>query len=164
MKYFIDKYKNEFVCEKQEFPSKDFAELTGISDLYTEWILPFNLTSDELWNVWYHAREKENHRMYNQLYKQLYKLNPPLKQLSDEYGDNYIMAGAISKYNYDDILYFKTVDRDEKDRLFDQQVRIFNMVKADPYRGWLASKSTLLKILNVIDVALIRIQDESNSF
>lgn len=92
----------------QDFPSQRFAEFTGISGLYKEWKIPYNMTANQAGILL--VNSGVNGVKTRKFYKELIKLNPKLANITTYYNDNSnkhdICYGAISKFCYNDIKFF----------------------------------------------------------
>jgi len=90
---------------KERYPSKEFYNKVKIEGLYKEWFISFNLS---YYNSLHSGGKKFKKININKLYKQHITDNSELTGIivNDEMDKLYVLAGVISKFNYDDIKYF----------------------------------------------------------
>lgn len=111
---------------KEIFPSLELQEEMNVTDIAKQWILPVGWSEQKIGNFIYQCRckyKKDSHSKYHivkikELYNELVKLNPVLKNIDCTTTRNYrdVIHGVGSKFNYEDIKYF--IEKWLKDKYF----------------------------------------------
>jgi len=139
---------------KQHFPSYDFAKVSGLNYVYTNWNFPYDLHKyiHDFMIAW----DKDNLNKCKKMYIDLIKLNPQLGEIDCKtYDDIFnVVRGAGSKFNFDDIKFFTDLSADSMNHLlaYNQKNRNITNKIASKYGldslQWVASPQTMKKLLS----------------